>query len=204
MKNILVLGWSRSGKTTLTRRLKEEFKYNTVSSCVFLDALGRAYPQLLGGEKNQQGVAPSTLASFIAHHICSLVRYSKHWSEAKFVADVELGIYDFDKVFPLIDKLLFETGGLVTKDELMYIGLVNRGTSEEVYCGIKKHDTMKDWTYSHPDDETKAMCNDYPALTQAYSELFVEYGFLVYDTSGDREKVFKKIIDDVRQINNQE
>jgi hypothetical protein len=196
-KNVLVLGWSRAGKTTLTRRLKDELHYNIINSYVALDALGKAYPQLLGNGEGPPALAPSALTPFIAHYCCSLARYAKAWNEPKFAADIELGIYDFDKVFPLMDKLL-EMGGLKIKEEFIYIGLVNTGSGEDVFNSIKKYDTAKDWSYTQSDEALKAMCNDYPALTQAYTELFIKYGFKIYDTSGDRKRVFDKIVDDIK------
>lgn len=199
MKNILVLGCSRAGKTTLTNRIKEEFNYNIINTSVLFNTLGKAYPQL--EMNNKEAFDTSTFAPFIAHYFCGLALYSKNWIQNKFVADVELGIYDFDKVFPLIDEILFEAGKLKRKDEFIIIGLVNSATKEETYNNLKKYDTEKDWTYNYPDKALKDFCKDSSALNQIYNELFAKYNFLTYDTSGDRKQVFDKIIEDVKKEN---
>ena len=197
MKNILVLGFSRAGKSTLAKRLKEEFNYNIINTNVLFHALGRAYPQLKMNAKEAYDTA--TLAPFIAHYFCGLAVYSKQWNQNKFVADVELGIYDFDKVFPLMDEILLEMGELKRKDEFIIIGLVNNATKEETYNNLKKYDNEKDWTYNFPDEALKDFCKDSSALNQVYNELFTKYDFSIYDTSNDRNQVFDKIIEDVKK-----
>ena len=121
-----------------------------MNSNILLSALGKAYPQIITDDFDDlnTAVVPPALAPFIAYYYCEFAHYSKSRSENRFVADIELGIYDFDKVFPLIDKLLMDMGELRTEDEFIFIGLINNGSSEEIYNNIRKYDTEKDWTYT--------------------------------------------------------
>ena len=192
MKNILVFGWSRAGKTTLTKKLREEFKYNMVCTSCLFTALDKSYPQLeLSHPYTADGYdnylkSRVARAPFIANYFSIMACHPKFQDGNKFVADVEFDIVDFDEVLPLMDK-----------GEFIFIGLVNNATSKELYNNLKKYDTQDDWTYNHPDEDLKRFCEDYPKLNQAYNEIFKRYNFLIYDTSGNREEVFAQIIKDV-------
>lgn len=46
MKNIIIAGPGRNGKTTLAKRINEELNYFVISLDKLMTAFARAYPQL--------------------------------------------------------------------------------------------------------------------------------------------------------------
>ena len=200
-KNILIVGPSRAGKSTLAKKLNEEFKNYIVNTQMLMYALKKAYPQL--GIKNEIKSPDDYIrntkifAPFIAHYFCNLARHSYVMNEAKFVADTEY--FDFDNTLPLMEKDFFEQGGQKLEDEFIFIGLVNNASSEKLYENIKKHDTSEDWTYNYPDDDLKKFCKTYPMINQFYYEFFKKNNFLIYDTSADRKQLFIKIVEDIKK-----
>ena len=95
-KNILVLGPSRSGKTTLTKKLNEVLNYSIVSFDSIVYAFEQSFPQLgicFGdGAEN----TASNLADFLTHYLSVLSYRSKQKNGVKFTA--EGGYFDFEKI----------------------------------------------------------------------------------------------------------
>ena len=69
MKNIIIAGPSRAGKTTLAERLNEELNYFVISLDKIVATFGRAYPQMdirlhMDYEKMKDNLAP-----FLGHFL---------------------------------------------------------------------------------------------------------------------------------------
>jgi Cdc6-like AAA superfamily ATPase len=189
MKSILVAGASRAGKTTLVKKISDEFNFSIIRTDLLLRALGKAYPQLeIRKSKSKDDFLKNLtiFAPFLAHYFNCLAL-----NGIKFVSDTEH--FDIEKVMPLMEELQIT-------NEFIFIGLSNNGTSEEIYNSIKKHDTKNDWTYNISDDELKKFCEPYPIINQHYNNMFEKYNFLTYDTSSDRQKIFLKAIEDIKHL----
>ena len=79
------------------------------------------------------------------------------------------------------------------------IGLVQREKSaDDFYSDFKKFDTEEDWTYSLSDDELKNVSEEAVSYNEEMYEKLTEYGFDIYDTSKDRDKVFAEILERVK------
>jgi adenosyl cobinamide kinase/adenosyl cobinamide phosphate guanylyltransferase len=204
MKNALIFGSSRAGKTTLARRINEELGYNIVSINSHVDAVIRAYPQL---QIKQHGEIQNVddflntiemVTPFLAHSFCNLARNSYALNGNRFVAEIE--IFDVDRLMSQMDEL-FEPFGMKKEDEFIFIALANIATREELYNNIKKHDTENDWTINSTDKELKQFCElhhkDAEGMKWQY-EIFKKHNFKIYDTSGNRKQIFDNIIEDVR------
>jgi len=67
MKNIIIAGPSRTGKSTLARRINEEFHHFVLSVDTLVATFQGAYPQLdIRPNWNQEKVADN-IAPFIGH-----------------------------------------------------------------------------------------------------------------------------------------
>jgi hypothetical protein len=192
-ENILIVGPSRAGKSTLAKKLNAEFGHYIVNTQVLFYALEKAYPQLgikKGATSPEEYIRNTEIfAPFIAHYFCNLARHSYVANEAKFVADVEY--FDFENILPVMEEL---------PNEFIFIGLVNNASSEELYENIRKHDTKEDWTYNYLDEDLRQFCETYPMINQFYLEFFKKNNFHVYDTSGDRTRIFAEIVNDIRGV----
>ncbi|HAV90536.1 MAG TPA: hypothetical protein DCW44_04605 [Eubacterium sp.] len=80
------------------------------------------------------------------------------------------------------------------------IGLVQREKSaDDFYSDFKKFDTEDDWTYSLSDDELKNVSEEAVSYNEEMYEKLTEYGFDIYDTSKERDKVFAEILERVKE-----
>ncbi|MCL1792313.1 MAG: ATP-binding protein [Oscillospiraceae bacterium] len=204
MKNIIIAGASRAGKTTLAERLNEELNCFVVSLDKIVAAFGRAYPQLdirlhMDYEKMKDNLAP-----FIGHFLGV-------FSDARHVGDdqefrarkiqgnrfvLEGAAFNFD----IISSVLNMYGMEKLNEHFMLIGLVqNKKTADEFVRDFRKYDTEDDWTYEWSDEELRdyAVSRAIP-FNREMTELLAKHGFALYDTSTERERVFDKIIEEIK------
>lgn len=66
---------------------------------------------------------------------------------------------------------------------------------EEMYKNIKEYDTEDGWTYWCKDEELRGNVNYFLDSNKFFNDKFKEYNIKAYDTSFDRKKVLKKVID---------
>ncbi|MCL2722313.1 MAG: ATP-binding protein, partial [Treponema sp.] len=115
MKNIVILGPSRAGKTTLTKKLNEVLNYSVVCFDSIIYAFEQSFPQL--GICSGDGAENTAvnLADFLIHYFNVLSHSSKEKNGVKFAA--EGGYFDFEKI-------MLEMNEREMTDDFIFIGLV--------------------------------------------------------------------------------
>jgi len=200
MKNIIIAGWGRAGKTTLARIINEEFNYFAISVDKLIATFHGAYPQL----NIKFGLEPTDqLAPFLGHFLGTFssshgVAYKLHLQAHavegnRFV--LEGGHFNFEKILPILKMYGIEE----LKDNFFLIGLVqNKKTADEFFNDLRKYDTEDDWTYSLDDDDLREFSQEAIQSNRSMTDHLVKYGFTIYDTSTEREQVFDKIVEDIK------
>ena len=200
MKNIIIAGYGRAGKTTLARKINEELGYFVINIDKLIATFHGAYPQL----NIKFGVNPTdSLAPFLGHFlgifsssdgIANQLHLRAHAVEGnRFV--IEGGHFNFDKIMPVLKMYGIEE----LKDRFILIGLMqNRKTADEFFNDLKKYDTEDDWTYDMDDDALRDFSEEAIASNREMTDHLVKYGFTLYDTSTEREKVFDQILEDIK------
>jgi hypothetical protein len=203
MKNIIIVGWSRAGKTSLARKVNEELNYFVIGLDKIVATFGRAYPQLdirlnWNYEKTTDNVAPFLghfLGIFSANHDVADEQNLRALivNGNRFV--LEGGYFDFDKISSILKMYEIEE----LKDNFVLIGLVqNNKTVDEFISDFKRYDTEDDWTYGFNDDDLRAISEDAIVMNLEMTANLTKYGFTIYDTSTEREQVLNKIINDIK------
>ena len=192
MKNILILGPSRVGKTTLTKKLNEVLNYSIVCLDSIIYAFEQSFPQLgicCGDGAENTAV---NLAGFLIHYFDVLLHRSKEKNGVKFIA--EGGYFDFEKI-------MFAMNEHEKTDGFIFIGLVyNNLTPDKLFNDIRKNDTEGDWSYNCDDDLLKKCVNIFIEDSKEMTEQFKKHNFMIYDVSNDREQVLNKIINDIKLL----
>lgn len=203
MKNIIIVGPSRAGKTTLAKRLHEKFNYFVISLDKLVATFAAAYPQLDVRLNWNRAKTTENIAPFIGHflgmfssdggvaHELNLRAHSVKGNH--FV--LEGGYFDFEK----ITAILKEYGTEELKDRFILIGLTQSQKIVDDYVrDFKRYDTEDDWTYQLSEDELREyVVQDAIPFNRAMAGYLEQYGFTIYDTSVDRERVFDEIIEDI-------
>ena len=204
MKNIIIAGPSRAGKTSLAIKLNEELNYFVVSLDKIVATFGRAYPQMdirlhMDYEKMKNNLAP-----FLGHFLGVFSDFRHIEDDQEFRARaikgnkfvLEGAAFTFDTISSVLNMYGIEK----LNEHFILIGLVqNKKTADEFVRDFKKYDTEDDWTYEWSEEELReyAVSRAIP-LNQEMTELLMKYGFTLYDTSIEREQVFDKIIEDIK------
>ena len=112
---------------------------------------------------------------------------------------LEGGYFEFEK----IASILNEYGVEELKDRFILIGLVQgQKTVDEYIHDFKKYDTADDWTYNLSEDELREyVTQDAIPCNQEMTDSLEKFGFTIYDTSTERERVFDRIIEDIIRQN---
>jgi hypothetical protein len=202
LKNIIISGSFRAGKSTLARKINEEFHYFAISTDKLAAAFQGAYPQLnirlnWNREKTTDNIAPFLghfLGMFSSGDGRGLLPYSHGVVQGnRFV--LEGCYFNFEKILPILKTYGMED----LKDRFLLIGLVqNKKTVEGFISDFKKYDTEDDWTYGFDDHDLRDVSEDAISFSRSMSDYLVKYGFTIYDTSEAREQVLDQIIEDIK------
>ncbi len=203
MKNIIIAGPSRAGKTTLAKRLSEELGFFVISLDKLVATFEGAYPQLdirlnWDREKTTENLAP-----FLGHFLGAFssdtgsaygLNLPAHAVKGnRFV--LEGGYFNFDKITPILKMYGIDE----LKDRFILIGLVqNKKTADEFFNDFRKYDTEDDWTYALNDENLRGVGEEAVTFSRTMTDHLVKHGFTIYDTSTKREQVFDNIIDDIK------
>ena len=204
MKNIIIAGPGRAGKTTLARKINEELNYFVISVDKLIATFQGAYPQLNIKLAWNRRKTTDNLAPFLGHFLGAFssshgVAYELNLrvhavKGNRFV--LEGGHFNFEKILPILKMYEIEE----LKDNFILIGLVqNKKTVDEFFNDFRKYDTEDDWTYGFDDDELREYASqDAIPSSRSMTDHLVKYGFTIYDTSTEREQVFDKIVEDIK------
>ncbi len=204
MKNIIIAGPGRVGKTTLARKINEELNYFVISLDKLIATFQGAYPQLNIKLAWNRRKTTDNLAPFLGHFLGAFSSSQGITYELNLRAHavngnrfvLEGGHFNFEKILPILKMYGIEE----LKEKFSLIGLVqNKKTADEFFNDFRKYDTEDDWTYGFSDDELREYVRqDAIPSSRSMTDHLVKYGFTIYDTSMEREQVFNKIIEDIR------
>ena len=203
MKNIIVAGPSRAGKSTLANKINDELGYFVICVDKLVAAFGRAYPQLDIRLNWNRDKTTDNLAPFLGHFLGVFTNRNFMDDQNlrvptikgnKFV--LEGGYFNIEKIVPVLKMYGIEE----LKDNFLLIGLAqNNKTVDEYRNDFTKYDTEDDWTYGLSEDELREyITQDLIPFNRSMTEHLEKYGFIIYDTSTKREQVFDKIIYDIK------
>ena len=202
LKNIIIAGPSRAGKSTLARKINEELNYFVISVDKLVATFQGAYPGLdiklnWNREKTTDNIAPFLghfLGMFSSPDGRGLLPYS-HGAVKDNQFVLEGGYFNFE----MISSILKTYGIKEIKDNFLLIGLVqNKKTIDAFVNDFKKYDTEDDWTYHFTDDDLREISEDAISFSRSMTEHLLKYGFTIYDTSTEREQVLNQIVEDIK------
>ncbi|MHC1694137.1 MAG: hypothetical protein AB9835_02435 [Eubacteriales bacterium] len=203
MKNIIIAGPSRAGKSTLARKINEELNYFVINVDKLVAMFQGAYPELNIKLNWNRMITTDNIAPFLGHFLGAFsashgVAYELNLRAHSVTGNrfvLEGGYFNFDKILPILRMYEIEE----LKDHFILIGLVqNKKTTVEFFNDFKKYDTEDDWTYNLDDVNLREVSQEAITFSRSMTEHLVKYGFTIYDTSVEREQVFDKILENIK------
>ena len=184
MKNIFIIGIARSGKSTLSRLIKEKYPmYNQFSFEAIRNGFIKTQPELNMNNRNSEArknILPAHIVEFV------------HWNNEilKNPSLIEGDFCSCEALYSLMNE----------NDKLICLGLGCRSL-DEIVLGIKEHDTTDDYTYEWDEERIKQHFNSSIERDKENYEFCIENNIKYYDTFENRSKIFESIIQNIKDEN---
>lgn len=177
MKNIYIVGVPRSGKSTLSKMIKEKYPiYNQISFEAIRNGFIEALPKLNMDNRNSDGrkyILPKYITTFAT------------WNYEIFDTPILI-----DGSFCPIDEL----AKLIDEDDLIIcLGLGCRNI-DEIVDGIKRNDKEEDYTSTWSSEQIKKHFYDIVDTDKLNYDYCLKNNIKYYDTYNNRTDVFNEII----------
>ena len=188
MKNILIIGVGRAGKTTLSNMIKQKYNsYNLVHSDSIKWAIIRAQDKEDYYEENVEEQKKFEHSEFfqktLLHFFTSSLRNDKN----KFGYILESGQLEPKYVKEMID---------FNNTIVVCIGHGDL-TKEDIINLCRENDTENDWTYEVADESLEKHVDVWIGMNNLLKEECPKYEIKYIDTSKNRIETLNKILDDI-------
>ena len=186
MKNIIIGGTVRAGKTTLANLIYKKFKCSKVESDTIVNAFDKVFPEL-GITHKKASLAREKYEPFLFEVLNGFCRDLKYCSNIT--------------VFPGSQFLPENLSRYEKLDKFVVIFLgVNAESPEELLKVIRKNDTENDWTHKKDDEWMLRFCKNIIDESNILQKECEKYGFYYFNTFYDREKVLDEILELVEAL----
>lgn len=181
MKNILILGVGRAGKSTLSRMLKEKFpQYDLIHTDSIRNAI---------------------LYNIDQKYIDTFVNYQENHFLQKVLLDfldsqTNQGLNMYGTILEGAQILPNVLNGYknLNKSIIIFLGHGNLN-EKEIFELVRKNDSETDWSYTKTDKELKKFIKDFYEKNQLLIKECQKYGFKYVDTHKNREKILRETFD---------
>lgn len=175
MKNILIIGPSRVGKSNLCSVISKKYNLNYISGDSIRNAFINIYPDLGYTTKN----------TINRIEFCKFINWIMN----------ENNIHIKRNLYYVIDSadISLENALKVFNDTII-IAIGRKDTTvEKMINSIKENDTKLDWTYGYSDEDLSSISNEtIKKSNQLYNECLA-HNITYFDTSIDRYNTYEEI-----------
>ncbi len=175
MKNILILGASRSGKSTLANMIAQKHGFSIVDIDALIGAFKENYPNL-GFDYHSK--SNHLIAPFVASYVNNLIY---HYPNLNFVIEgYHIKLDDAVKLFG-------------DKCEIVVLGYPQL-TGEQVLANVRKYEGKFDYTRAITDEQLLSTLTRHVEYSKNFEIECKELGLNFYDTSFNRKDVLDNIV----------
>lgn len=173
MKNIIILGAARSGKTTLAKILHEKYNYSIISIDSFVSALNDSFPTL-GITHSNTADKFKLLPPFVYSYMKKIIN---EYPNQRFVLE---GWH----VYPKDIQNLFKNEDI----KIICLGYTN-ANMDEVFKLLRENETENSYTKRMTDERVKDLIKKHINYSAILKEQCIDNKIKFFDTSINREKV---------------
>lgn len=187
MKNILIGGTVRAGKSTLANLIRNKFKYSLVESDTIVNAFDVVFPEL-GITHKKAEITRERYKPFlfeILNGFCRDLKYNQNVT-----------------VFPGAQFLPEQINEYPKKDKYIVIFLgISDASPQELMAKIREMDTASDWTNKRSDEQLLNNCKNIIKESINLKNDCEKFGFYYFDTFNNRSKTLNKIVEMIENEN---
>jgi len=196
LKNVLILGVARAGKTTLARMIKEKYPhYNLIHSDSIKWALIRAEDKEKYFRENIDVQCKFETSEYFQK---VLLEFFNSCIKRRSVGFQDCGhIMESGQLTPELVKQFIDF------ENTMPICLGHGELDANgIYNLCKTHDKEHDWSFGLPDDKLRINSYNWSEQNKLLKQTCAKYGVRYIDTSKNREKVLSTILDGIEKTLN--
>lgn len=188
MKNILIMGIGRAGKTTLSKMLKDKVNsYNLIHSDSLKWAMIRAKDEEQYYRKNVDKQKEFEHGEYFQRTLLELYNSSIKKDTKEYGYILESG-----QLHPKIVKEMIDFGNTI----VVCLGLGDLQAEDMVDLCIK-HDTEESWTYGLSREYLREHAKDWFNANEMLKDECPKYGIKYYDTSKNRVETLNMIMEEI-------
>lgn len=184
MKNILILGICRTGKSTFSKMLQKEFRnYQIIEVDTIISALQKTIPNIPIGfihDNLKENKLPEFLNLFIQKNI------NKNGKELGF-------IINGDSILPEDLLKYFDLNNMT-----IYYFVTEKLSPKQILENCRKFDSKEEWTTRRTDEELLNHFEFYKDVEKKIINDCKKYNIKCIDTSENRQILFNQLVDEVK------
>lgn len=185
-KHIIIAGVPRSGKSTISQRISKNLGYQHISMDSVIAGIEKVFP-----ETGIDSDADTDLQKNIQYISSKMALFIRAMMDSGEYNECDYGMVI--DIFQLLPQHYIQYIDSSVCD-IYYFG-TSEVTPEERYAILKKYDTPRDYTYYKSEEENKKNCADIVTISKWLKDECRIYNLPYYDTSFDREQIFKLVLD---------
>jgi adenylate kinase family enzyme len=178
MKNIVIMGSARAGKSTLANKIAEKLPFQIIHVDSLRDTFYKIYPEL--GVGVDTAIKNERFQEFLVSYLSSVCFESK----GKFgyiLEGLELSLETIKR-------------NLLNPDYLIYGLGISNTTVDQFVLKMQENDNEYEWTYQKPLEDLKQIAQEYIDLSNKIKEFCEQYQIPYYDTVENREIILNQIV----------
>lgn len=185
MKNIMILGICRTGKTTFSKMIQKEFKnYQIIEVDTIISALQKTVPEVPIGfihDNLPENKLPEFLNLYIQKNI------SKNGKSLGFIINA-------DSIMPRDLVKFFDLSNMA-----VYYFVSRDLTPKQILENCRKYDCKEEWTTRRTDEKLLEHFKFYKDIEKEIIDECKKYNIKCVDMSKNRSDVLTKLLDEVRE-----
>lgn len=180
MKNIVIIGAARSGKSTLAQMIHKDFGLSIVCVDSIISAFQNTFPNLNISHTHGR-TCKSLITPFVSEYANALMY--NHPNERFVIEGYHLTLDE--NIKQLFPKRLFD---------IIVLGYPQL-TPEQVLKNVRQYEGEADYTCALSDDELLSITSRHVQYSQEFQRMSQVLGLTFIDTSYNRPQVLKNVLD---------
>lgn len=187
MKNIIIFGEPRSGKSTLANMIVDKFNYQVIHVDSIRDTFKKIYPEL--SIAPDKAIKNEKFQLFLQEYLYRNTKKEERNKYGYVMEGCETSVYDCNRLYNNDDNIIY------------YLAPVDI-TPEELFLNIRDNDSENDWTYKLSDAELMNNVKNIISKGKMIKDECEKYNIQFIDTSHNRKQTLNKILEDIEKILN--
>lgn len=189
MKNIIIIGPSRTGKTELSSYIAKKLGYSILRVDNFLLGLMFGLPESDFTYNYSEKELTTKISSFINVMLGTCFLSQNIKNDSYYIIE---GVYlDLDEIYKSFSS-----------DDFIVIGLTyGELDRDEFLAKLRNHDTNFDWSFKDNDEVLLGKIDGFLNREKEFQEIYQKYNIKSYNTMGNRKEVFNEILEYINKQN---